>query len=142
MPTVEGLTPSVTWTTLYGILAFCILFMVVFRVYDAIHTIVDRRRQRRESSAPDFAEKVSQKVIEKLEPRFKEIESNLEKDKRRLEGHEHLISDITEGQKNIHDGMVAMCKFLLVLTTYGNLGNSEKIKEANAELSKYLAEQM
>ena len=28
MPTVEGFTPNVLWTTVYGLLAMCILFMV------------------------------------------------------------------------------------------------------------------
>ena len=142
MPTVENLTPNTVWTTLYGIFAICLLFLILYRVYDAIHTIIVRRRQEKEAHMPDFAEKVSQKVIEKLEPRFEEIEKNLKKDKERLDNHEHLISDYQATQKNLHDGMVAICKFMLVLSNYGEFGNSEEIKKAKAELTNYLAEQM
>lgn len=146
MPTVEGFTPDVLWTTVYGMLALCILFMVVFKVYDAIHTIIERHRQKKESETPDFAEKISRQVVaeitNQLEPRLAEIERNLERDKRRLENHEMLITEVTESQRNLHDGVVAMCKFMLVLSNYGNLGNNEKIKEATADLTKYLAEQM
>ena len=142
MPTVEGFTPDVLWTTIYGVVAIGLLFLIGYRVYDAIHTIIQRRKDRNEAQKPDFAEQVSQKVIEKLEPRFKEIEKNLGRDKQRLDNHERLISDAAKGQENLHAGLVAICKFLLVLSTYGNLGDNDKIKEGNAELMKYLAQQI
>lgn len=142
MPTVESLTPSMLWTTFYGVIALCLLFLIGYRVYDAISKIVDRKKSKKEREEPDFAEKVSQKVIEKLEPRFAEIERNLEKDKRRLEMHETAIDGIIQSQKGLHDGVVVMCKFMLVLSSYGNLGSNEKVKEATADLTKYLAEQM
>jgi biopolymer transport protein ExbB/TolQ len=146
MPTVEGFTPSVLWTTLYGVIALCILFMVVYRVYDAIHTIVERRRQRKESQSPDFAEKISRKVVEdinsKWEPRFEEIERNLERDKRRLESHEAAISSMTESQEDIHKGMTAICKFLLVIGNSSSLGNGAQVKEAVNDLAKFLAERV
>ena len=63
MPTVEGFTPDVAWTTLYGIIALGLLFLIGYRVYDAIHTIQDRRRQQRQAEKPDFAEEVSRKVL-------------------------------------------------------------------------------
>lgn len=142
MPTVEKFTPDVFWTTIYGILALCILFMIVYRVYDAIHTIMTRRKEKRESEKPDFAETVSQKVIEKLEPRFNEIEDNLSKDKRRLDNHESLIMRIRDGQNEIHDGLRAICKFMLVIGTYGDFGDSDQVKTASAELQKFLAEKL
>ena len=74
MPTVEGLTPQIIWYTLYGFFAVCLLFLIGFRVYDAIHTLAERRRQKREASKPDFAEKVSKQVIKELGPRLEQIE--------------------------------------------------------------------
>lgn len=140
MPTVEGFTPSVFWTTIYGMLALCILFMVVYRVYDAVIKILDRRKQKREAEKPDFAEEVSRKVIEKLEPRFKEIERNLAKDKTRLDIHEAAISGIQEGQKETRDGLVAICKYLMAIAQYGNIGgNSKEMNDATAEMTQYLA---
>ena len=142
MPTVEGLTPNVLWTTIYGLLALCLLFMVVYKVYDAIHTIVERRHHRVAASKPDFAEEVSQKVIEKLEPRFQRIEENLGKDKSRLDNHETALSGIQDGQKQVRDGLTAICKFMLMISTYGNLGENDKIKDASLELQNFLAENM
>lgn len=140
MPNVEGLTPNVLWTTVYGMLALCILFMIIFKVYDAIHTIQERRKQRRETERPDFAEAVSQRVIEKLEPRFTEIEKNLAKDKSRLDNHEMFIADIQKSQRDTRDGLVVICKYLIAISQYGNFGGeSEEIKNATSEMMKYLA---
>lgn len=142
MPTVEGFTPQIAWYTLYGLFALALLFLIGFRVYDAIHTMAERRRQKKESEKPDFADKVSQKVVKELEPRLKEIEANLAKDKKRLETHEQLIMNMQSRQIEIHDGLSAICKFMLVISTYGNIGENEKVKEASAELQKFLAEKL
>ena len=142
MPTVEGFTPEIAWTTLYGFFALCLLFLIGFRVYDAFHTIIERRRQRKESEKPDFAKKVSKQVITELGPRLDDIEENLRKDKARLEAHERLIENIERGQSDVHDGLTAIAKFMLVISTYGNIGNNEKVKEASADLQKFLAERL
>lgn len=140
MPTVEGFTPAILWTTIYGLMALCLLFMIVYKVYDAIRTIMERRRQKREAEKPDFAEAVSQKVIEKLEPRFNEIEKNLAKDKSRLDNHEAVISGLQQAQQETRDGLVAICKYLVAMTQYGNTGvESKEMKDATAEMMQYLA---
>lgn len=142
MPTVEGLTPAILWYMFYGLIACGLIFLIGFRVYDAIHTVAERRRQKKEAEKPDFADKVSKKVIKELGPRLEEIESNLAKDKKRLETHEQLITGMQAGQKEIHDGLSAIAKFMLVIVNYGDLGNNDQIKEASLELQKFLAEKL
>ena len=142
MPTVEGLTPTILWYMMYGLIACGLIFLIGFRVYDACHTLAERRRQKREAAKPDFADKVSKKVITELGPRLEEIESNLSKDKKRLETHEQLISGMQTGQREVHDGLSAIAKFMLVITNYGNIGSDEKVKEASIELQKFLAEKL
>lgn len=142
MPTVEGFSPQILWTTLYGFFAICLLFLIAYRVYDAIHTLAERRRHKKESEKPDFADKVSQKVIKELGPRLDKIESDLDKDKKRLEAHERLITGMQSNQKEVHDGLSAIAKFMLVISTYGNFGDNEKIKEASSELQNFLAEKI
>lgn len=139
MPTVEGFTPQVLWTTIYGMLALCILFMVVYKVYEAINTIVERRKQRRESERPDFAEEVSQKVIDKLEPRFRKIEENLERDKVRLDNHDTMIVEYKKSNQETRDGLVAIARYLMAIARYSNLdANNPKMEEATEEMTKYL----
>lgn len=140
MPGAEGFTPTVLWTTLYGFVSLCILFIAIYKVYDAIHTIMDRRRRRIESERPDFAEEVSQKVIDKLEPRFAEIERNLARDKTRLDGHDTMLAEARSAQQETREGLVAICKYLMAMTQFGNVGGgSKEMKDATAELSLYLA---
>jgi hypothetical protein len=142
MPTVEGFTPQVAWTTLYGFIALCVLFMLVYKVFDAIRNEIERRHKIREAQAPDLADKVSRKVIETLEPRFQEIERNLTKDTNRINEHEQVISKILNSQRDTKEGLVAICKTLLVIANYGNLGESDKVKEASDELTRYLADRL
>ena len=66
----------------------------------------------------------------------------MDKDKKRLENHEAVLANIKEGHKEIHDGLTAICKFMLVISTFGNIGSNEKVKDASAELQKYLAEKL
>lgn len=139
MPTVEGFTPQIAWYTLYGLFALALLFLIAFRVYEAIRALAERRRQRRESEKPDFADKVSKRVINELGPRLEDIESNLARDRKRLEAHELIIANMQSGQKEIHDGLSAIAKFMLVITTYGGIGKNEKVDEASIELQKFLA---
>lgn len=140
MPTVEGFTPAVLWTMLYGLIALCLLFMIVYRVYDAIRTILERRKQKRAAEKPDFAEEVSRKVIEKLEPRFSKIEENLARDKSRLDNHENFISGVSQSQQDTREGLIAICKYLMAITQFGNISSDNKeMKEATAEMTRYLA---
>lgn len=142
MPTVEGLTPAMLWYMLYGLFACGLLFLIGYRVYDAIHTLTERKRQKKEAATPDFADKVSKKVIKELGPRLERIESDLAKDKQRLETHERAISGMETSHREIHDGLSAIAKFLLVVSNYGNLGDNEHLKEASIELQKFLAEKL
>lgn len=142
MPSVEGFTPQIAWYTVYGLFAVALLFLIGFRVYEAIHTLAERRRQKKEAERPDFADKVSKQVIKDLGPRLEKIESDLSKDKKRLETHEVLIGNMQSGQKEIHDGLAAIAKFMVVLSTYGNIGEHDKVKEATTDLQKFLADKI
>lgn len=142
MQPIEGLTPGTLWTTIYGLIAICLIFMIVYNVYDAIYKINVRRKERKEAHAPDLADKVSKKILETLEPRFQEIERKLDMDKNRLDNHEGMISSMQETHRDTKEGLSAICKALLVITTYGNIGNNEKVKEASTELANYLADRL
>lgn len=142
MPPIQGLSPEVAWMTLYGVVTLGLIFIVFYNVYNAIHTIIERHRMRKEAEQPDLADKISVKVIEKLEPRFREIESKLDKDKDRLDSHDLVIRQIQVGQKDTREGLVAICKTLVVMTNYGDLGNSKEVRDASAELTRYLAERV
>lgn len=136
MPEIQGLTPQVLWVTVYGIVGICVLFMVLYKVYDSIRNEVERRRRAKEAREPDLAERVSKKVLENLEPRFQDIEQKLSKDNARLDNHEKLIASNQQSQMDTKEGLVAICKALLVITSQNS---SDQFKEAHEELTKFLA---
>jgi len=139
MPEIQGVSPNVLWTTIYGLVGLGLIFMVGYNVYNAIHTIIERKRLKQQEREPDLADKISAKVMEKITPKLKEIEDKLDKDKNRLDNHERLISDVQTSQNDIKSGMVAICKTLVVIMNYGNFGDTKEVKEANSELQRYLA---
>lgn len=142
MPTVEGFTPQIAWTTLYGVIAVCLLFLIVYKVYDAIHVIRERRRAKEEANKPDFAKKVGKEVMSELGPRLDKFEERLDSYEKRLSACERDIRDTKDGHREIHDGLSAIAKFMLVISNYGNFGDNDKIKEASTELQKFLAEKL
>lgn len=143
MADIKGLTPETLWITIGGIVALCLIFMVGFNVYDALYKISQRRKEREEARQPDLADKISRQVLERIEPRLSEIESKLDSDKSRLDNHERLIVAAENSQHETRDGLVAICKYLMAITQYGNLGgNSKEMKDATAEMTRYLASRL
>ena len=142
MPNVEGFTPQVLWTTLYGFIGICLLITVVLTAYEKVRSIRERRIRIEEAKKPDLADQISKKVLEQLEPRFKEIEEKLNKDKDRLDNHEHMLVGIQETNTAVRAGLHAYGKTMLVMLNHGNLGNSKEVTEAADELNKFLAEQV
>lgn len=142
MPNVEGLTPSILWTTLYGLVGICILIAVVMTAYEKISAFREKKAQKEEAKRPGLADQISKKVLEQLEPRFKEIENKLDHDKKRIDNHERLLADIQETSDEVRAGLHAYGKTLLVLLNHSNLASTKEVKEATDELTKFLAERV
>lgn len=140
MPNVEGFTPTVLWTTIYGFIALCILITVVLTAEEKIRKLRQYKKEKRASEQPGLADEISQKVISQLEPRLHEIEEKLDKDKTRLDNHERMISDAKQTNDDIRTGLRAYGKTMLVLLDYGDFGESKELIEAKNELNKFLAE--
>ena len=142
MPNVEGLTPSVLWTTIYGLVGLCILVTVVLTAYEKVQSFRDKRHQRAEAGKPSLADQISKKVLAELEPRLKDIENKLDNDKTRIDNHEHMLAGLQGTNASIRAGLHAYGKTMLVLLNHGNFGDSREVKEATDELNKFLAEQV
>ena len=142
MPNVEGLTPSILWTTLYGFIAICILVTVVLTAYEKIKALKERKLQQEEARRPGLADQISRKVLEQLEPRFADIEAKLSQDKQRIDNHERLLAGVQETSDEVREGLHAYGKTMLVLLNHGNLGDSKEVKEATDELMAFLAKRI
>lgn len=142
MPTIEGFTPSVAWTTGYGVIAICIIVSLVLTAYEKIQHVRDRKKKAMEAQQPGLADQISKKVLDQFEPRLKDIEVKLDKDKARLDNHEQLFDQIQKTNTEIRDGLHAYGKTMLVLLNHGDFGQSKEVKDASDELTRFLAERV
>ena len=138
LPAIEGLTPSVLWITLFGLVCIGALVVLGDKVMD-----VFRKRQERKRLAQQpedaLAETISAKVLSKLEPRFAEIDRKLATDKSRLDDHTRILGAHQDQLSNIEQGNKVLCRGILALLSHEINGNSDdKLRASQAEIQNYL----
>lgn len=140
MQPIEGITPEALWTflvVLVGLGALIVLgdkVMDVWRKYKA-------RKAVNEGPEGHLAEEISKKVMEKLEPRFSEIDRKLANDKALLEDHTKQLSAYDTRFGRQEEGQRALCRGVLALLSHEINGNSsDKLREALEGIKNYLIE--
>ena len=134
MPSVEGLTPEILWYTLIGLVGIGAIIVLTDKVLD-----VFRKRKKRAESTDELAETVSQKVLEKLEPRFAEIDRKLANDKTAIESNTRDIAGHNAQLGAIESGNRVLCRGILALLSHELNGNSDdKMKASQQEIMDYL----
>lgn len=138
LPAVEGLTPSILWYTIVGLVGIGALIVLVDKVAD-----VFRKRKARQALAAtpseEFAETVSEKVKESLEPRFQDIDRKLANDKLLIEDHTRKLSGQADQIDAIEKGNKVLCRGILALLSHEINGNStDKLAASQAEITNYL----
>ncbi len=135
MPPVEGLTPEILWYTLIGLVGIGTLIILGDKVLEVFR----KKKEREKQPEDELADVISRKVLEKLEPRFREIDRKLANDKLQIEDHtaklsmqKHQIDEIEEGQR-------VMCRGVLAILSHMINGNSsDALKESQKEITDYL----
>jgi len=137
---VEGLTPEILWYTLIGVVGIGALIVLADKVADVFR----KRKERREveqTPSEELATTISKAVLEKLEPRFEEIDKKLANDKVRLDAHELKLSEQHDVIEAIDKGQKIICRGVLALLSHEINGNSDdKLKASQAEITDYLIE--
>lgn len=138
LPTIEGLTPSVLWITLFGLVCIGTLIVLGDKVLDVFRKKHERDRLKREPE-DKLAETISTKVIAKLEPRFTEIDRKLATDKSRLDEHTRILGTQQDKLAEISQGNKVTCRGVLALLSHEINGNSnDKLKDSQKEITDYL----
>ena len=138
LPVVEGLTPSILWYTIVGLVGIGALIILVDKVAD-----VFRKRKARQALATtpseEFAETVSEKVKESLEPRFQDIDRKLANDKLLIEDHTRKLAGQADQIGAIEKGNKVLCRGILALLSHEINGNStDKLAASRDEITNYL----
>lgn len=135
---IEGITPSALWTTASVLLGLAGIAIIIFKIVEFYWKAKDRKATTKQLEGKDLTDVIADKVLEKLEPRFREIDKKLDKDKERLEVHESSINGINQALGVIKEGVEVSCNALAeVLDHELHNGNGTQMEHASAELRKY-----
>lgn len=140
MQPIEGITPGMLWTFLVVLVGLGALIVLGDKVMD----VWRRHKARKElSEGPEgrLAETISKKVMEKLEPRFGEIDRKLANDKALLDDHTRRLSTYESKFAQQEEGQRAICRGVLALLSHEINGDSaDKLHEALEGIKNYLIE--
>ena len=126
------------WTALIVLVGVGGLIVLGDKVMD-----VWRKHQARKqiSSGPEsqLAEAISKKVIEKMEPRFADIDRKFANDKQLLETHTRQIGELNKRVDGLETGQKAQCRGILALLNHElHNGNSDEMEDAKKAMDTYL----
>lgn len=136
MQPIEGITPGMLWTFLGVLIGLAALYVL----YGKVRETYQRNKQMK---APEnkLANEISAKVLEKLEPRFSEIERKLANDKATIDGHSRQMETLAKRADGNEDGIKALSRGVLALLNHElHNGNSDELEHAQQTLNDYLIE--
>jgi uncharacterized protein HemX len=133
---IEGITPGMIWTfvaVLVGLAALYVLYGKVRETYAKNKKLKDPEKK--------LADEISARVLEKLEPRFAEIDKKLANDKATLDGHTRQIEALASRTDGNENGVKALSRGVLALLNHTlHNGNTDELEHAQQALNDYLIE--
>lgn len=140
MPSVEGLTPAILWYTLVGLVGIGSLIILSDKVLDVFRQ-KKKRDELKAKPEDELAETISEMVLKKLEPKFKEIDDKLANDNALIKSHTRALEEHRDQINAIEAGNKVLCRGILALLSHEINGNStEKLKASHQEITDYLIE--
>ena len=135
---IEGITPEALWNTVLVLLGLCAVVVLVYKVIEIARKEHERKEKKNRLADKDLTDEIAEKVLEKLEPRFKDIESKLDNDKNRLDNHESAIKAVNGSIETIKEGMQVTCDALTAILDHElHNGNSDQMQKARDDLQNY-----
>ena len=136
---IEGVTPSMLWNFGYTMLGLIAIVVCIEKIPDIVWKWKDRKRKAGERTSDAVADEVSEKIMDKLEPRFDEIDDKLKSDKLRLDSHDYALNAIHRSQHDISDGFSVICYAIISILNHEiHNGNKDEMEGALTKLHEYL----
>ena len=140
MQPIEGITPGMLWTALVVLIGGATLYVLYGKVRETYRKQQEYKRMRNDPGER-LADDISEKVLEKLEPRFAEIDRKLSNDKALLDAHTRQIVAIEKRQDSLDSGQKAANRGILALLNHElHNGNSDEMEHAKQVMDDYLIE--
>ena len=118
--TINGLTPSILWVVLVGLIGICACTVTVLSALEKVQNLREKRNKPQREANSD-------------------IMAMLARDKHRLDVHEAAISEMQAKQRTLEEGQRAVCAGVMALLEHElHNGNATEMQEASAGIHKYL----
>lgn len=138
MQPIEGVTPGMLWTALIVLVAGATLYVLYGKVRDTYRKQQEYKRMKNDPGNK-LADEISAKVLEKLEPRFAEIDQKLANDKARIDEHTRAIDGLSRRTDGLEIGQRALCRGVMALLNHAlHNGNTDEMEKANTGINDYL----
>ena len=136
LPPIEGVTPGMLWTALIVLIAGAGLYVLYGKVRETY-----MRNKQMKNPENRLADEISAKVIEKMEPRFAEIDRKLANDKEQIDAHTRQINTMEKRQNSSDKAEKALCRGVLALLNHElHNGNTDEMEKAKSGIDDYLIE--
>lgn len=140
---IEGITPSMLWTSLVVLVGLMALVVLGDKVMDVYRNAKKRKKETQELQGQDITDRIADKVIEKLNPaldkKFAEIDKKLAADKETIELHTSQLNAQVARVDQLDSDTKALLHGMSALLSHEATGNSiEKVKKTNTTMSNYL----
>lgn len=136
LPPIDGVTPGMLWTALIVLIAGAGLYVLYGKVRETY-----LKNKQMKSPENRLADEISAKVIEKMEPRFSEIDRKLANDKEQIDAHTRQINTMEKRQNSSDKAEKALCRGVLALLNHElHNGNNDEMEKAKSGIDDYLIE--
>lgn len=137
---IEGITPIMVWITLSVLIAGGTIYLLFTKVREAYRK-EQERKQIKQQPSESLANEIVQKVLDKMEIKFQEIDRKLANDKALIDSHTREISVLMSIAEKLQQGDKAQCLGMLALLNHAlHNGNKDEIEEASKAFNTYLTE--
>lgn len=140
MQPIEGVTPGMLWTALIVLIAGAGLYVLYGKVKE---TYRKQQEYKKMQNGPGnkLADEISTKVMERLEPRFVEIDRKLANDKAAIDSHTRQIEGLVNRADGSEQGIKALSRGVLALLNHAlHNGNTDELEKAQQGINDYLIE--
>ncbi len=135
---IEGITPTMLWNFVLVLVGLAALIVLFYKIVEIMRKEHDRKEQKNQLSDKGLTDEIADKVLEKLEPRFQDIEKKLDTDKNRLDNHEANIKMLSSSISAVTEGMAVTCDALTAILDHElHNGNDDHMQKARDDLQKY-----
>lgn len=135
---IEGITPEMLWNFVLVLLGICAIVVLIYKVVEIARKEHERKVKQQQMQGRDLTDDIADKVIAKLEPKFKEIEEKLASDKERLDSHERRLNACDSELERIGQNTEKMLDVMDGLLMHFISGNDvDKLRQVKADLDHY-----